>query len=179
MAVKRGERITLEVTRFTRPAEPILRPIAAHEWMSGLMDEMQSVLARRSRGSLELQLVPAETNALVAADAEQLHQVFSNLLNNAADAMPDGGRITVSVKEAAGDEPGSWIHFQVRDTGAGIAPAVLDRIFEPLFTTKHKGTGLGLAVAHQIIKAHGGRMSVETAVGQGTTFHVFLRALAS
>jgi signal transduction histidine kinase len=71
------------------------------------------------------------------------------------------------------------VHWRVTDTGAGIAPAVLDRIFEPLFTTKQRGTGLGLAVAYQIVKGHGGLMSVETSLGQGTTFHVFLRRTGS
>ena len=70
--------------------------------------------------------------------------------------------------------PASWLHWRVSDTGAGIPPALLDRIFEPLFTTKKRGTGLGLAVVHQVVKAHGGTMSVESALGQGTTFHVLL-----
>jgi PAS domain S-box-containing protein len=182
-AVKRGVRITGEVTRFTRPAEPIRQRLDATEWLHNLVDEMRGMLADRPDSPVMIEVAPQETHPAVYADPYQLHQVFSNLILNAAEATPPGGQITISVREIDVHEyliePGMesrWVHFEVRDTGAGISPAVLDRIFEPLFTTKKRGTGLGLAVSHQIIKAHGGELSVETALGRGTTFHVFLRA---
>lgn len=181
-AVKRGERITQEVTRFARPAEPAAQEVAVAAWTEALVDEMRTVVAERAPSAIEVEMLPFPSTASVVGDPLQLHQVFCNLILNAADAIPAGGRITVAVEEVethdrlpvTGGAPEAWVHWSVNDTGGGIAPAVLDHIFEPLFTTKQRGTGLGLAVANQIVKAHGGHLSVETSLGQGTTFHVFL-----
>ena len=101
----------------------------------------------------------------------KLGQVFLNLLVNAAQAIPKRGTITVRTRLK--DEA---IHIEVSDTGSGIPPENLNRIFEPFFTTKDvgKGTGLGLNLAYNIIKTHGGRISAESTVGEGTTFHIEL-----
>lgn len=183
-AVRRGERITQEVTRFARPAEPALQSIQVGEWTEALVDEMRAAVADRHPYPITIHTKIASSQATVLGDPHQLHQVLSNLILNAADAIPRGGEITVIVEgvdrhdylPAIDTVRERWVHWAVCDTGKGIAPAVLDRIFEPLFTTKRQGTGLGLAVAHQIVKAHGGSVSVETLVGRGTTFHVFLPA---
>jgi signal transduction histidine kinase len=111
-----------------------------------------------------------------------------NLCVNARDAMPDGGTLTLGVTDTEQMPGGASRHpwakggrsviISVRDTGHGIPPAIMDRIFDPYFTTKGvgKGTGLGLATVHGIVKDHGGLIKVESSPGQGTTFRVFLPA---
>lgn len=119
----------------------------------------------------------------------QVHQVLMNLLVNARDAMmPKGGKLRVSAKNVlfyrhanrmlAEPANGPFISIAVSDTGTGIPPEILDRIFEPFFTTKElgKGTGLGLSTVFSIVKNHGGFLEIRTAVGEGTTFEIFLPA---
>jgi|GEM_PF-742739 len=127
---------------------------------------------------------------LVLADVSQVHQVLVNLCANAAQAMGEkGGLLEVSLEEVEVDgrdearqpdlAPGVYVRLRVRDTGHGIAPQVLDRIFDPYFTTRgpEEGSGLGLAVAQGIVKSHGGAIEVESRQGQGTTFDVYLPSL--
>lgn len=116
----------------------------------------------------------------VMLDRQQIKQVLLNLLINAMEAMSDrGGRLTVRTRPLykAGDD--GWVQIEVRDTGPGIAPADLDHIFDPFYTTKHQseereGTGLGLTIAHQIVQEHHGYIEVESQPGRGTTFFVNL-----
>ncbi|MBC8011719.1 MAG: PAS domain-containing protein [Burkholderiales bacterium] len=124
----------------------------------------------------------------VAGDPTQLHQVLLNLAVNARDAMPHGGALTISASNVtldaqyAGTSPeakaGAYVLLQVADTGEGIPPEVREKIFEPFFTTKEvgKGTGIGLATVHTVVKGHGGFLSVESEVGRGTTFKIHLPA---
>ena len=92
-----------------------------------------------------------------------------NLINNAGDAMPEGGTLTISAAAA-----GKFVEVQFRDTGEGIAEENLDRVFDPLFTTKEKGTGMGLALVYRIIERHQGTLAVASKQGDGTTFTVKL-----
>jgi two-component system sensor histidine kinase PilS (NtrC family) len=108
----------------------------------------------------------------VLADHDQLTQVFFNLLRNATDAMGDGGRIDIDVEP--GTPESNEVCVRVRDTGPGIAPDVIDRIFEPFFSTKRRGLGIGLALSEKIVRAHGGAISVESVLGRGATFTVTL-----
>jgi two-component system cell cycle sensor histidine kinase/response regulator CckA len=129
-------------------------------------------------------------NVVVLGDATQLHQVLINLCVNARDAMPKGGTLTLSARAeciGAGNDdidasvlPGEYVVIRVSDTGTGIPPGLVDRIFEPFFTSKPtgKGTGLGLSTSLAIVKSHGGFMRVESDVGRGSTFAVYLPALA-
>jgi PAS domain S-box-containing protein len=124
----------------------------------------------------------------VSGDPIQLHQVLLNLCVNARDAMPDGGRLTVSAENVTLDgafadanidaRPGPYVLLRVSDSGAGIPPEILDRIFEPFFTTKDvsKGTGLGLSTSLAIVKSHGGFIRVDSAPGQGASFRIYLPA---
>jgi len=103
----------------------------------------------------------------------QIQQVFLNLMLNAVEAMPDGGRLVVQATRT-GEPDGVCVTFA--DTGCGIPPDVLPNIFDPFFTTKEEGLGLGLYVTQSIVDAHSGRIDVESQVGKGTTFTVWLPA---
>jgi PAS domain S-box-containing protein len=115
---------------------------------------------------------------LVEADDARLGQVFINLLVNAAQALPDGGAEAHEIRVTTSTDAGGRAVVEVRDSGPGIAPAVLDRIFDPFFTTKAPGlgTGLGLSICHNIVTGMGGEITVESRVGYGTTFRVALPA---
>ncbi|MBM3963413.1 MAG: PAS domain S-box protein, partial [Planctomycetes bacterium] len=127
----------------------------------------------------------------VNGDSTQLHQVLLNLCVNARDAMPDGGRLAIEVvraeltaadAQALGDaKPGSYVRIGISDTGCGIAPELLDRIFEPFFSTKspEQGTGLGLSTTLGIVRSHGGFMRVQSQPGAGTEFAVYLPAASA
>jgi signal transduction histidine kinase len=112
----------------------------------------------------------------VSADANQLQQVLLNLLNNARDALGDHGEIRVETGPAP-NRPG-WVRLAVADTGPGIPPDVLSRVFVPFFTTKPGGTGLGLPISYRIVKDHGGLLEVQSEPGAGATFSILLPALA-
>lgn len=114
-------------------------------------------------------------------DPEQMAQVFQNLLINAREAMPEGGKLKIELelKELLEEEvpplpAGKYLLITVSDTGVGIPEDILPKIFDPFFTTKEKGTGLGLSVVFQIIKNHGGHITVSSKVGVGTTFYIYL-----
>jgi signal transduction histidine kinase len=112
---------------------------------------------------------------MVSADRKQMEQLFINLVNNAVDAMPDGGRIHLKVTPA-----GEGWSMELRDSGHGIPADVLPKVFKPMFTTKPegKGTGLGLPICREIVRTHGGEIRIESEVGQGTTVIFSLPGLA-
>src|SRR3989338_404591 len=105
----------------------------------------------------------------VFADSTQLSQVFLNLLINASQAIPEKGTVTLSTSEDTDN-----VYIKVSDTGPGIAPEILPKIFDPFFSTKKTGSGLGLSVSYNIIKSHKGQIKAESAVGKGTTFTISL-----
>ena len=110
----------------------------------------------------------------IQADPLQLHQVFVNLMNNAAEAMPDGGELILRTRK--GPSTG-LVKIEIEDTGIGISAENMKKIFTPFFTTQPigKGTGLGLAIIYGIVKMHRGQINVQSRVGQGTTFTITLR----
>jgi two-component system sensor histidine kinase HydH len=115
--------------------------------------------------------LPADIPA-VGIDPDRMQQVFLNLYLNALGAMETGGMLSVALTEL----PDGRMRIEVRDTGIGIAPQDLGRIFDPYFTTKPSGTGLGLAIVQKIIDAHGGEIQVASTPGQGTTVTILLPA---
>jgi signal transduction histidine kinase len=170
--VDRLTAITEEYLRFARLPRPRLEREQLNPIVSGLVEFQREELGLRGV-KVEARLgadVPP-----VAADEGQLRQALLNLVRNAADAMAGsgGGALTVSTQRAGGE-----VEVRVADTGPGISPELLPRIFEPFFSTKEGGTGLGLALTQQIIAEHGGSIEVESEHGKGTTFVVKLPAAA-
>jgi PAS domain S-box-containing protein len=177
--IKRGKRITEDILRFTQPAEPVRTAFDVRTWLQNLLFEARLVLPR----NISVTLDEVDPSMRLHGDANQLQQVFTNLILNARDAMPDGGTLTLAVKREAPnarfafgpvEHPERFAHFVVNDTGVGMGRETLKHIFEPLFTTKRSGTGLGLPVAHQVVLRHAGEMFVESEIGSGTSFHIFL-----
>jgi PAS domain S-box-containing protein len=179
-AVRRGRRITEEILRFMRPSDPAPRALNVRRFLEQWADETRPLL----RGRAQLAIGVAEDDLCIRADPEQIAQVFTNMAFNSRDAMPDGGGMLTIYAEAANSystfafgvlrTPDRFVHFRVSDDGSGIAGEQLAHVFEPLYTTKRDGTGLGLAVSYQIVTRGGGHVFVESEVGRGTTFHVFL-----
>jgi len=175
-AVARGKRITQEILRFTRIGEPTRVPVNVAEWLHAFKPELVQLA-----GPLVTVTTKSDPSLVMLADAHQLRQVFANLVVNAHHAMPNGGQLEVrAISEPMSDgnpTPIPAIHFSIRDTGVGIPEDTLHYIFEPLFTTKKfGGTGLGLAVASQVVQQHKGHIYAESTLGEGTTFHILIPA---
>jgi PAS domain S-box-containing protein len=122
-------------------------------------------------GSIDLQENLADGELFIHVDETQVQQVLMNLCLNARDAMPHGGRLRVSTARE-GDQATHWVLLSVEDTGQGMSEEVRERIFEPFFSTKEGGTGLGLAVVQQIVASYGGRIDISSEPGQGTRFDI-------
>ena len=167
--IDRLDRVIKALLDFGRPSEPTLRPTNVEDVVSDVV-----MFTRRFAGqaSVELETEFASGLPLVSADADQLKQVLVNLVSNAVQAMePKGGAITVRVWDDDG-----FVFMSIRDTGPGIPPEDLRRVFDPFYSTRDDGTGLGLTIVHRIIDQHGGRIEVESELGVGTTFTVALPA---
>jgi signal transduction histidine kinase len=109
-------------------------------------------------------------------DASQIEQVIQNLAVNAKQAMPGGGRLLVCTRDFVDDDGRAFVELTIADEGSGISPEDLDKLFDPYFTTKPGGTGLGLAVVHSVVSRHNGYITVDSVPGEGTTFRVYLPA---
>lgn len=163
---KRLESMLEEVRDFTRPAAPKLAPqdLNATVWETAML--MEASLAGRGvtlRTDLDKTLPPA------VHDPSQLRQVVINLVKNAAEAMPNGGLVVVKTRLA-----GDMAELEVRDDGPGLGPEQARLIFNPFYTTKERGTGLGLAVCYRIMHDHGGDIRVQSEEGKGCAFTVSL-----
>jgi two-component system, cell cycle sensor histidine kinase and response regulator CckA len=177
-SIQRGKRVTYDILRYTQPAEPALEPLALDKWWGTYIAEAQVLIGDNIH--LRTSIEPLA----VMADASQLAQVFANLISNARDAMRKGGELSIRVRAPESGEafafgfvpdPSRFVQISVSDTGTGMAPEVLAHIFEPLFTTKpNGGTGLGLAVTHQVVTRHGGLIFADSVEGRGSAFHIFL-----
>ncbi len=152
--------------------------------LNELVESLEPILQRLIGEHIELHVLPAAGAAAVEADPTQIEQVILNLTVNARDAMPRGGTLTIELSQAPagplqfdeGDHVRPGVSLVVRDSGMGMTPDVQAHMFEPFFTTKGsgKGTGLGLATVYGIIKQSGGSVSVESELGHGTTFMIWL-----
>jgi signal transduction histidine kinase len=172
--VDRLTEITEEYLRFARLPRPRLEREDLGAIVSSLLSFMRPELEARGvrlESRLDATLPP------VAADEQQLRQALLNLMRNAAEAMGDGGTLTIATRAVGGGDARA-IELTIEDTGEGIAPENLSKIFDPFFSTKEGGTGLGLALTQQIIVEHGGRIEVKSDPGNGTTFIIRLVAAA-
>ncbi len=163
--IVRMNKTLTDLLQHARPAEP--QRIAID--INALLDQS---LRFMPRGNIETVRRFDESLSPVRVDPNLLHQAFLNILVNARQAMPHGGRLTLIT--CADRARAQSVRVIISDTGLGIAREHLDRIFQPFFTTKSQGTGLGLAIAARIIEQHGGRILVESAPGQGTAFTIVL-----
>jgi len=157
---------------FGRPARLNLRKVDAR----GLIEEVMSLVraqADQQRVSLSIEESDSANgdmrDAHFLGDTEQLKTCFSNLAINTVQAMADGGALKVTLHPLKNN-----LRFEIADTGPGIAPETLGQIFEPYFSTKETGIGVGLALTKKLIEDHGGQITVESKVGVGTTFAVSL-----
>jgi len=172
--VARLRNLTGSLGRLARPTRFHKRPCDLRQ----LLEEIVLLTSQEARRrEIELALEAPEGPINLEADSEQLRQVFLNLIQNAMQAQEGGGRITLQMEQRPGE-----VEVRIEDQGPGISPDKLDKLFEPFFTTKHSsgGTGLGLYVSKRIVERnHGGRLSVESTPGKGTTFYVVLPEVAS
>jgi signal transduction histidine kinase len=153
----------------------LARPVGLHAQPLDLTQVIDAALARLSglpgAAGVTVERAYAPVLPALLGDATRLEQAVLNLCVNAVEAMPEGGRLVVATRLAEG---GGAVEVEVRDTGVGIAAENLERVFKPFVSTKPLGTGLGLPLVARVVAAHGGRVTVESEVGRGTTFHVHL-----
>jgi CheY-like chemotaxis protein len=179
-SIQRGKRVTLDILRFTQPAQPVLTSFDLGAFWQTFAPEAEGVVGNMIHmvSRIPFRGLP------VIADKSQLAQVLLNLVTNARDAMSGGGTLTIQAgipEEHAlfpfGYVPNAerFVHISITDSGSGMPPDVLEHAFDPLFTTKRGGTGLGLAVAHQVLTQHGGHIFAESEPGRSTAFHLFLQ----
>ncbi len=182
VCAKRGADIVKQVLWFGHGVEGKHEPINFKQ----LLKEITSIISETFSKSIEFETdIAADVHPFIG-DQTQLHQALLNLFINARDAMPNGGKLKLGVRNFTVDarfaslnteaKPGPYVLFEITDTGHGIPPEIRDRIFEPFFTTKElgKSTGLGLSTTLSIVKSHGGFIDVESEPGKGSTFQVYL-----
>ena len=181
-ATERAKMLVDRILGFSRSGLGDREPVN----VQGVILETLELLEASLPAGLRLESSIDAGNAAVMGDATYLHQVAMNLCTNAIHAMEHGGVLSVHLDRVQLHEgrtlargsllPGRYVRLKVADTGAGIPPAVLDRMFDPFFTTKEigEGTGLGLSVVHGIVTDLGGAIDVTTALGKGTAFEIWL-----
>ncbi len=176
-ACLRAQALSRQLLTFAKGGAPIKKVLS----IANLLRESANLTLSGSTSRYEMS-IPQDLWS-VEADAGQINQVISNLLINADQAMPEGGIIKITAEnilvKAESNLPlseGKYVKFAIADQGIGISPNYLGKIFDPYFSTKQKGSGLGLATAYSIIKNHSGHIQVESQIGVGTTFHIYLPA---
>ncbi|MFH1116173.1 MAG: PAS domain S-box protein [Pseudomonadota bacterium] len=186
-AAKTGADLVQRLLMFGRKSEPNLVPADLNKQIV----QVEKLLRRTIPRMVDIHLDLAEDLPRIYADPSQVEQVLMNLAVNGRDAMPDGGRLTVRTSPVSLDEeycrfhveaaPGDYVMLEFSDTGQGMDRKTVEHIFEPFFTTKEigRGTGLGLAMVHGIVKQHNGHITVYSEVGKGTSFRVYLPAIES
>lgn len=178
-ASKRAKAVVQSILNFSRKEEGRMEPVD----LSDLLQELGNFLRVGLPANIRVQLQVEDPNNTILANSDRINQVFLNLCNNAADVMQDGGLLTINLRQvefteqqgATPERAGRFVLATVSDTGPGMPPQVLERLFDPYFTTKEKGlgTGLGLAIVDTIVKNHRGWIEVESREGEGTTFKVY------
>jgi PAS domain S-box-containing protein len=179
----RAKELVKQILTFSREDEENRKPVL----LANIVNESLKLLRASLPTTIDIRSTIASPLHPILASQTQIHQVMMNLCTNAAYSMREnGGILEVTIKEIDLDpdsigqknlEPGRYQQLSVSDTGAGIPPGIINRIFEPYFTTKKsgEGSGMGLAVVYGIVRNHGGEITVYSEPGKGTTFHVFLK----
>jgi signal transduction histidine kinase len=175
LALKEVDRICgliNDLLSFARPSKPKVAP----ENINDIVDNIARILESQAKEkSVEVMQKFSDDLPKVWIDREQMKQVFMNLILNAIQAMKNGGSVVLSTRLSAKKDTElirEYVQVEVRDSGIGIPPENLEQIFDPFFTSKDEGSGLGLAVSHQIVQEHGGFITVKSTVGKGTSFFV-------
>ncbi len=173
----RARDLTQQLLTFAKGGAPIKKVTN----ISPLLEQAAVFALSGSNLTLDMQL--AEDLWPCEVDENQISQALDNILRNARDAMPEGGAIRVSAKNIVLEKvrpklisPGRYLHISIKDNGPGIPVENLPKVFDPFYTTKEKGHGLGLAIVYSIINKHQGSVEVESELGKGTTFHIYLPA---
>ncbi len=172
----KAQGLTRQLLTFAKGGDPMRR----RQFVGKIIEDACRFALTGSNARCTISLAPDLMPAEV--DEGQIGQVFHNIILNAVQAMPEGGLIHVTAEnvvltpDAFSAAAGPFIHTAVKDEGVGIAEQHLSRIFDPYFTTKEMGSGLGLATCHSIIKKHGGHIAVESTPGKGATFHLYIPA---
>jgi two-component system nitrogen regulation sensor histidine kinase NtrY len=156
-------------SEFSKMPHPQLQSVQVNEILRGVAQLFQAQLQAPGRARITCTLELDEKIEPVMADSELLHRAISNLVLNAMDAMPDGGKLILRSRGTDGK-----VIIEVADTGSGLTREECERIFTPYYTSKQHGTGLGLAIVQSVVSDHGGRISVQSEPGHGTTFTIEL-----
>ncbi len=164
--VDRQNLVIQELLDFGRPTKVSTRECSVNDLLNGVLSFSKAVLRKQK---IKVHLNLQESMPTILADSEKLKQVFVNLIVNAAEAMPKGGKLQITTSYSD-----SHLVLLFTDTGEGIPQEEISRIFDPFYTTKKTGTGLGLSISYQYIKLHQGTMEVESTPGQGTSFTIKL-----
>ena len=180
-SAQRGSDLVKQILSFSRQSNPQKLPIRIQPILKEVLKLVRATIPMNIGTTSHIK----PDCGMVFADPTQVHQIAMNLITNAYHAVEEtGGTINVELKDTELEKddvlkPGKYAHITVSDTGTGIDPALIDKIFDPYFTTKElgKGTGLGLSVVHGIVKEHGGHIRVYSGIGKGTAFHVYLPLL--
>ncbi|MFZ2491877.1 MAG: PAS domain S-box protein, partial [Thermoanaerobaculia bacterium] len=166
-AVRRGRQISQQILGLSRPASPALEPIELDRWLETFQRDASTSLGAR----YPLSVTNECQGALVIGDRALIDQVATNLITNAREAMPSGGEITIR----AWRPYGYAIGVSITDRGVGVAPEHLPHVFDPMFTTRHGSSGLGLTVANEAMTLQNGDLKVESTPGEGSTFTMIFR----
>ena len=160
--------VVAEITAFGRPPELHRAPTQVH----ALLDESLALAAARFEGSaVEVVRVYDPVVREAPLDARELRKAFLNLILNGLESLAPGGRLTVTTAWAADTKA---LTVTIEDTGSGMTEEVLARAFDPFFTTKAEGTGLGMSIARSVVDLHGGTLTVQSRVGNGTRVQIKL-----
>lgn len=182
--IEEVDRLNGVVTQFLDYARPLKSQPGPVD-VNDVLERTLRLIAAGVPEGIALETHLAASLPLAQTDAEQLKQVVINLVQNAAQAMPGGGKISLSTS-TFGDDAGGFrlrgrgsdhVELRIRDTGPGIPENEREHVFVPFFTTKEKGTGLGLAISQRIIRSHGGNISISSRVGEGTEFVIRLQVV--
>ncbi len=179
-AARRGSSLTRQLLTFARKTENIVKPVELHP----LIEETLILFERSVSKEIEVEKYFTDEQANVNGDEGQIQQALLNVLLNSRDAMPNGGKVFIRTSNTMADahtisqfssvKPGRFVAITITDTGVGMDEKMKSRVFEPWFTTKEFGTGLGLSVVYGVVQSHGGFINLESEIGRGTSFTMYL-----